>query len=60
VLLYVEDVELAINNNVSERMVKMQVIGRKTWLFIGSPAGGRRAAILFGMTASCKAYGMEP
>ena len=26
----------------------------------GSPAGGRRAAILFSLTASCKAIGVEP
>lgn len=59
-LRYVEDGELAIDNNVSERTVKMQAIGRRNWLFVGSPAGGRRAAILFSLTASCKACGVEP
>ena len=54
------DGELALDNNVSERTVKMQAIGRRNWLFVGSPAGGRRAAILFSLTASCKACGVEP
>jgi len=59
-LRYCEDGELTIDNNVSERTVKMQAIGRKNWLFVGSPAGGRRAAVLFSLVASCKANGVEP
>lgn len=59
-LRYCEDGELTIDNNVSERTVKMQAIGRKNWLFVGSRTGGRRAAILFSLVASCKANGVEP
>jgi hypothetical protein len=33
---------------------------RKNWLFVASHAGGRRAAILFSLVASCKANGVEP
>jgi IS66 C-terminal element/Transposase IS66 family len=57
---YCDDGELTIDNNVSERTVKMQAIGRKNWLFVGSREGGRRAAILFSLVASCKANGVEP
>ena len=35
-------------------------IGRKNWLFLGSDQGGRTAAILFSMMASCKANQVEP
>lgn len=57
---YGEDGELSIDNNVSERTVKIPAIGRKNWLFVASQAGGRRAAILFSLVATCKANAVEP
>jgi transposase len=57
---YTEDGVLAIDNNVSERTVKIAAIGRKNWLFVGSATGGQRAAILFSLVASCKANQVEP
>jgi hypothetical protein len=33
---------------------------REFWLFIATPAGGRRAAILLSLTASAKANQVEP
>lgn len=59
-LRYTEDGALAIDNNVSERTVKMQAIGRKNWLFVASIAGGERAATLYSLIASCKANQVEP
>jgi hypothetical protein len=35
-------------------------IGRKNWLFVGSPLAGERAAILFTLIASCKENLVEP
>jgi hypothetical protein len=40
--------------------VKIPAIGRKNWLFVASREGGRRAAILFSLVASCKANQVEP
>ena len=57
---YTEDGWLAIDNNLSERTVKLCAIGRKNWLFVASPTGGRRAAILFSLIASAKANQVEP
>jgi hypothetical protein len=57
---YCEDGDLNIDNNIAERTVKICAIGRKNWLFVASEAGGRRAAILFSFTASCKANQVEP
>ena len=36
---YIEDGRLSIDNNVSERTLRHQAIGRKNWLFLGSRAG---------------------
>ena len=59
-LRYCEDGELTIDNNVSERTMKMPALGRKNWLFVASRTGGRRAAILLSLVASCKANQVEP
>lgn len=57
---YCEEGELSIDNNLAERMMKIPALGRKNWLFVASHAGGRRAAILFSLVASCKANAVEP
>ena len=57
---YCEDGRLTIDNNISERTVKIVAMGRKNWLFVASKNGGRRAAILFSLVASCKANQVEP
>jgi transposase len=59
-LRYTEDGALSIDNNISERTVKIPAIGRKNWLFVASQEGGRRAAILFSLVAGCKANQVEP
>jgi transposase len=41
---FTEDGRLPNDNNVSERALRHQAIGRKNWLFIGSVAAGSRAA----------------
>ena len=51
---YTTDGGLDIDNNVSERTLKLIGIGRKNWLFVGSDKGGRTAAVLFSFTATCK------
>lgn len=57
---YVEDGELAIDNNAAERAMRPVAIGRKNWLFVGSPNAGERAAILMSLIASCKLNSVEP
>ena len=57
---YLEDGDLSIDNNAAERAMKPVAIGRKNWLFVGSPRAGRRAAILMSLIASCKTNHVEP
>jgi transposase len=51
---YTTDGDLHIDNNVSERTLKLIGLGRDNWLFLGSDKGGRTAAVLFSFTATCK------
>ena len=57
---YLEDGELSIDNNASERAMRPVAIGRKNWMFVGSMPAGRRAAVLMTLIASCKANLVEP
>jgi hypothetical protein len=57
---YVEDGELEVDNNASERALRRVAIGRKNWMFAGSDAGGERAAILYSLIASAERHGVEP
>jgi transposase len=56
---YLEDGALAIDNNAAERALRRVVTGRKNWLFCGSDEGGRRAAILYSVVATCKAHAID-
>jgi len=51
---YTTDGDLHIDNNISERTLKLIGIGRNNWLFLGSDQGGKTAAVLFSFTATCK------
>jgi hypothetical protein len=57
---YVDDPMLEIDNNLSERTLRMVVIGRKNYLFAGSEAGAWRAAIIYSLVASCKLNEIDP
>ena len=57
---YTEAGFLDIDNNASERAIKLVVLGRKNWLFAGSDAGGRTAATWFSLTATCKRLRLDP
>jgi hypothetical protein len=57
---YTPDGELSINNNGSEWSLRAQVIGHKNYLFVGSNRGGRTAATLYSLVASCKHHRVDP
>ena len=57
---YVKDGRLTIDNNISERTLRLQAIGRKNWEFLGSEAAGPRAAVLFTILAGAKRHRLEP
>ena len=56
---YTTDGDLHIDNNISERTLKLIGIGRTNWLFVGSDKGGQTAAVLFSFTATCKHLRMD-
>ena len=59
-LRFTEHGFLEIDNNAAERGFRAVAIGRKNWLFAGSDAGGKTAAILYSITQTCKQHQIDP
>jgi len=57
---YIDDGDVAIDNNAVERSIRGVAVGRKNWMFAGSAQGAQRAAVLYSLVESCKAEGVEP
>jgi transposase len=57
---YCNDGDLEIDNNGAERSLRGIAVGRKNWNFFGSDEGGRTAAVLTSITATCKRLGIDP
>ena len=55
-----DDGRLALDNNPAERALRGVAIGRKNYLFAGSDAGGRRAAVMYSLIESAKLNGINP
>ncbi len=57
---YGSDGRLGIDNNPAERSLRGIALTRKNFLFLGSDAGGDRAAILYTVLESAKLNGLDP
>lgn len=58
--LFLEDPNISIDNNSGERMMRKVVIGKKNWMFVGSPKAGESMAILYSFVQSCRALKIDP
>jgi transposase len=59
-IIYVEDRRLRPDNNLVENAIRPFVVGRKNWLFAGSPEGAAASATFFSLIETAKANGLEP
>ena len=57
---YLEHGFLELDNNAAERALRSIVLGRKDYLFMGSPAGGKAAAIAYTLIKTAKLNGLDP
>jgi transposase len=57
---FLEDGDLEIDNGATERANRGIAIGRNNWVFFGSDAGGKTAAVLLSFIATCKRNAVEP
>jgi transposase len=57
---FLEDGRLPIDNNLVENTIRPVALGRKNYLFAGSPEGAHRLAIIYSLVATCKLNGINP
>ena len=57
---FLHDVDVPIDNNCVENRIRPWALGRRNWLFIGSPLAGERAAVVMSLLQSAKLNGHEP
>jgi transposase len=59
-LLYTGDGRIGIDNNPAERSLRTIALTRKNFLFLGSEAGGKRAADLYTVLETARLNGLNP
>jgi len=57
---YLRDGSCSISNNLAENSIRPFTIGRKNWLFSGSPKGAVASATVYSIIETAKANGLNP
>lgn len=57
---YVDDGRIEIDNSAAERALRGVALGRGNYLFMGSNAGGERAASMYSLIETAKLNGLDP
>lgn len=59
-IAYLKDGRLEIDNNAVENIIRPFALGRKNWLFSGSPNGAKASALFYSLIATANANGLNP
>ncbi len=59
-IVYADTGHVPPDNNMAENTIRPFVIGRKNWLFAGSPKGASASAAIYSVIETAKANGLEP
>ena len=57
---FLEDGQVCLSNNATERALRCVPLGRKAWLFCGSDRGGDRAAVLYTLIQTVRLNDVDP
>jgi len=57
---YRDDGRIEIDNNAAERALRGVALGRGNYLFMGSDAGGERAAAIYSLVETAKLNALDP
>ncbi len=57
---FLDDGCIEIDNNAAERSLRVVALGRKNYLFVGSDAGGERAAAIYSIIGTAKLNALDP
>lgn len=59
-MVYLDNPVVPIDNNLVENAIRPFAVGRKNWLFSGSPRGADASAGFYSLIESAKSNGLEP
>ncbi len=59
-LVYLNHPSMTPDNNLAENAIRPFVIGRKNWLFAGTPDGAKASADIYSLIETAKANNLEP
>lgn len=59
-LAYLDNGKVCMTNSPAERAIRPIAVGRKNWLFCGSPRGARACASCYSIVETCRANGVDP
>ena len=57
---FLEDGRLPMTNNISERALRREALGRKNWLFSNTPGGAKASAIIYSIIETAKENDLNP
>lgn len=58
--VFVNDVSVPLDNNASERALRIIALGRKNYLFAGNDDAAQNLAGLYSLVATCEMHGINP
>jgi transposase len=58
--VFLNDVRVPVDNNASERALRIVALGRKNFLFVGHADAGQNLAVLYSLMATCEEHGVDP
>lgn len=58
--LFLQDAKIPVDNNRSERALRVIALGRKNFLFVGHETAGKNLAGVYSLIATCEAAGVNP
>lgn len=59
-MTYLKDGNCEISNNLAENSIRPFTVGRKNWLFAGSPSGAKASACVYSLVETAKANNINP
>ena len=59
-LVYLDEPMVTLDNNLAENAIRPFVLGRKNWLFAGTPRGAEASALLYSLIETARANNCEP
>jgi transposase len=57
---FLDDGRICLSNNAAERALRGVALGRKSWMFAGSDAGGERAAVFYSLIVTARLNNIDP